>query len=249
MDTLPDRLRKCSALLLPVLAGLATMVLTVQLGAWQLRRAAEKRLLEQAIEERSAQPPVALGQSDPPEWTPLTLRGQWHPRHLYFLDNRIHQGQAGYHVFAPFHDQDSGRWVMVARGWIAAGPDRSRLPAVTTAAGGLIQLTGQVRVPGESFTLANGGADGATDGARWQSIDLNAWRAATGLPLADFYLQQTSTTADQLVRQWPRPDTGIERHRGYALQWFAMAALVAALTALYLWRIFRRAPNADQRAH
>ncbi|AUL99063.1 hypothetical protein B4966_01885 [Rhodocyclaceae bacterium] len=244
MDTLRNRLRKCSALLLPVLAGLATVVLTVQLGAWQLSRAAEKRALEQAIEQRGAQPPAALGQSDPPEWTPLTLRGQWHPRHLYFLDNRIHQGQAGYHVFAPFHDQGSGRWVMVARGWVAADPDRNRLPAVTTAAGP-IKLTGHVRVPGESFTLANPGAYAATDGARWQNIDLDAWRAASGLPLADFYLQQTSATADQLVRQWPRPEAGIDRHHGYALQWFAMAVLAAALTALYLWRIFRRAPNAE----
>ena len=247
MDTLPGRFRKFSVLALPLLAGLATVLLTVQLGNWQLRRAAEKSALQQAIEQRSAQAPAALGQDDPPEWTPLALRGEWHPRHLFYLDNRIHQGRAGYHVFAPFHDHDSGRWVMVARGWIAAGADRTRLPAVTTP-DGPAGLTGQTRVPGESFTLANDGANSAMDGARWQAIDLDAWRAATGLPLAGFYLQQTGAASDGLVRDWPRPDAGIDRHRGYALQWFAMAVLAAALTALYLWRIFRRTQDVQHRA-
>src|SRR5690606_2078590 len=79
MDTLPGRFRKFSVLALPLLAGAATVLLTVQLGNWQLRRAAEKSALQQAIEQRSAQAPAALGQDDPPEWAPLALRGEWHP--------------------------------------------------------------------------------------------------------------------------------------------------------------------------
>ncbi len=220
-----------------MLAGLAVVLLTVQLGQWQLRRAADKTALQHTIEARIAQPAVPLHGDDPPEWTPLSLQGQWHPTQLLYLDNRIHQGRAGYHVYAPFLDQDSGRWVMVARGWIAAGADRTQLPALANPAGPAV-LTGHVRLPGASYTLAGNGADGA----RWQTVDLAAWRLATGLPLADFTLQQSGAAADGLLRDWPRPDAGIERHRAYALQWFALATLAAALCAGYLWHLLRRRP-------
>ena len=31
--------------------------------------------------------------------------------------------------------------------------------------------------------------------------------------------------ADALARQWPRPDAGMDKHRGYALQWFSFAGI------------------------
>jgi surfeit locus 1 family protein len=27
------------------------------------------------------------------------------------------------------------------------------------------------------------------------------------------------------VRGWPRPSTGVEKHRGYAFQWYALAGM------------------------
>jgi surfeit locus 1 family protein len=229
--------RQFSAIAAPLLAGLALVLFTVQLGQWQLRRAAEKTALQHTIDARIAQPATALGQDEPAEWTPLQLTGQWHAEHVLYLDNRIHQGRAGYHVYSPFRDAASGRWVMVARGWIAAGADRNALPALPRSAG-LTTLNGHVRLPGEAYTLA----PGAADGQRWQAVDLAAWRQATGLPLTAFTVQQTSPAADGLTRDWPRPDAGIDRHRGYALQWFALATLAAALCAGYLWHLLRRRP-------
>jgi cytochrome oxidase assembly protein ShyY1 len=32
-----------------------------------------------------------------------------------------------------------------------------------------------------------------------------------------------------LVREWDRPDFGIDRHRGYAFQWYALAGLTGVL--------------------
>jgi surfeit locus 1 family protein len=39
-------------------------------------------------------------------------------------------------------------------------------------------------------------------------------------------------SADQLVRNWPAPATGVAKHHGYAFQWFALSALVVIL---YVW--------------
>ncbi len=37
---------------------------------------------------------------------------------------------------------------------------------------------------------------------------------------------------DDLRREWPQPASGVEKHRGYAFQWYALAALISALAAL-----------------
>jgi len=47
--------------------------------------------------------------------------------------------------------------------------------------------------------------------------------------LQPIVLQQTSDTHDGLVRQWKRPDQGVNTHRAYALQWYAMGVLVVIL--------------------
>jgi surfeit locus 1 family protein len=40
---------------------------------------------------------------------------------------------------------------------------------------------------------------------------------------------QTGKAPDGLVRDWPKPDAGVNTHRAYALQWYVMAVLAVAL--------------------
>jgi len=44
---------------------------------------------------------------------------------------------------------------------------------------------------------------------------------------------------DGLVRDWPAPDFGVEKHRIYMLQWYALAALAAGLWLLFFVRRWR----------
>jgi cytochrome oxidase assembly protein ShyY1 len=122
--------------------------------------------------------------------------------------------------------------VLVNRGWIAAGPDRRVLPDVVTPAG-LIRVAGTVRRPEtEPFTLAVDAAQGQV----WQFIDLERFRAGSGIAVADWIVLQTSDADDRLAREWPRPDAGVDRHRGYALQWYSLAGLSLVLTGVYVYR-------------
>ena len=52
----------------------------------------------------------------------------------------------------------------------------------------------------------------------------------TPIAVQPFVLRQDSALDDGLVRAWPAPDFGIEKHYGYAFQWFALAA---TLTGFY----------------
>ena len=73
-----------------------------------------------------------------------------------------------------------------------------------------------------------------------QNVDLGAFAADTGLALQPIVIEQRSAAADGLLREWPRPDSGIERHEGYALQWYSLAALAVILAFVLS---FRRDPN------
>ena len=231
----------------PLVAGVALALLTLQLGNWQTRRAAEKAELQAAYHaaaERPAQPLAQPLDSTPPsEWQSVELRGEWLPGRSILIDNRVHEGRAGYHVFTPLQLAGQGGVVLVNRGWIGAGADRSQPPPRIANPPGATVVTGRVRHPEEKpFMLA---AD-APSRSVWQALDLARYRSTTRLPVADFYVQQTSPADDGLIRNWPEPDAGIERHRGYALQWYALAALATALTLWYLWNAFR-SPRHDQR--
>lgn len=66
-----------------------------------------------------------------------------------------------------------------------------------------------------------------------QNLDLVAFRTETRLPLrTDLTLQQAGAASEGLLRDWPAPALGVEKHHGYAFQWFGLAGLVALL---YVW--------------
>jgi cytochrome oxidase assembly protein ShyY1 len=49
-------------------------------------------------------------------------------------------------------------------------------------------------------------------------------------------IEQHSDSGDGLVREWPRPDLGIEKHESYSLQWYSFAVLAVALTVVLSFR-------------
>lgn len=217
----------------PLLAGVCVAVLTFQLGEWQLRRADEKITLQYAMEAAATAAPVGIeAVGNAPEWLAVSLEGEWEADATVYLDNRVYRGQAGYHVLTPLRLADGAGWVLVERGWVAAGRDRSVLPAVSTPAG-RVGIAGAVRhVDAGAFTLARQ----PDEGLRWQFIDLDRFRERSGLPVRNWVVQQHSDGGDALVRDWPQPDVGVDRHRGYALQWYSLAGLSVVLSALYVGR-------------
>ena len=93
-----------------VLAGLVLFALLVNLGVWQLGRAGEKSALASRWEARAAMPavaPEALLPDAPSTDAAAAVADRqvrWQASftadHYLLLDNRLHRGQAGYHVIA-----------------------------------------------------------------------------------------------------------------------------------------------------
>ena len=222
---------------LPLLLGALVIGLTFELGQWQMRRAAEKGEIERAVMALENRPPVdASGVREPQEWLPVRAQGRWLAEATVLLDNRMHAGRPGLHVFSALQLSEGGQVVLVKRGWVAAAPDRSQVPEVHFP-DGLVTVSGVVRkVDGDGFTLAHEAGAGMV----WQYMDLPLFRSRYGLEIEEWVLEQHDGVDDGLVREWTRPDAGIDRHRGYAFQWYAMAFTALILMVIHGTRSFSR---------
>ena len=215
--------------LLPFIAMLVVVAIGVSLGQWQVRRAHEKEAIERKISEREAAPALGMtdaqlqrADADALEFRQVALQGEFQPGWTIYLDNRPHEGKAGFYVLTPLKIAGSRRHIMVARGWVERNlADRSRIPGIATPAGE-IALTGIVRKHAGRL-LQLGQAAAIQPSAIVQNLDVADMARASGLELAPFIVEQTSDTGDGLVRAWPRPSQGVDKHWGYAFQWFALA--------------------------
>lgn len=224
---------------LPALAALFFAGLTFWLGQWQLGRAEEKQARQAAFDAAARLPvaDIAVLPASVPPYTRARVMGRFDGTHQIFLDNRIHRGRAGYHVIAPVIHASGV--VLVNRGWLAAGADRAA-PLHAPPPADAVTLEGLL-VPAQSRYVELSAQ--AVEGRVWQNLDLERFRSRYRPDyrpdLADRMLLQTSPAPDGLVRDWPRPDAGVERHVSYAVQWFSLTGAIAALYAYYgVWRRF-----------
>jgi surfeit locus 1 family protein len=218
-----------------LLAAAASVALTVALGRWQLSRAAQKEALHAAMQMQGAKSaldaPSIVGAADPLALVHQNaiLKGTWVPEKTVFLDNRQMNARVGFFVLTPLLLQDSGAVIVVQRGWVPRNfENRTSLSAVYTPAG-VVQVAGRI-APAPSKLYQLGTAQG---GAIRQNLDLPQFKSETGLPLLAITLQQTGAPSEGLLREWPAVNLGVEKHYGYAFQWFGLATLIVLLTVWF----------------
>lgn len=227
-----------------VAAGIAGIVLTVSLGNWQTRRGDEKALRQAQWDEALAREPSPIADAGDTAGVArnlpqrVVLHGRFVPEATVYIDNRIVDGVAGFQVVTPLAVADDVPWILVNRGWAPRDmTDPTRRPAAP--AGSEARRVEGIAVGHVARTLELG-ERGGVPGGIWQNLDFDAYERASGRPVARFVVQQTSDTGDGLRRVWPRPDAGVDKHRGYALQWYSLAALITVLTAYFGGRALRR---------
>lgn len=227
---------------LPTLAAALAIVVFVWAGKWQGSRMHEKQALRAQLDAAGAAATMALAALPANnDWAsmryrPVAATGEFDARHQILVDNKVHAGRAGFHVVTPLVLAD-GRAVLVNRGWIAQGPSRSVLPQVPPPAG-TVTVRGRVVTPAVGYFEL--GAETAP-GAVWQNLDPGRFATATGRPVLPVVVEATAPPVpdDGLVRDWPAPDFGVEKHRIYMLQWYALAALAAGLWLFFFVRRWR----------
>jgi surfeit locus 1 family protein len=217
-------------LTLVVLAAVAAALLT-GLGVWQLQRLAWKEAL---IAERTARikaPPAPVAEviarantAGGVDHLPVRLSGRFAPFTLRYFSTR--GGPPAWELVSPF-TTESGETVLVSRGLLPDGA------ALVLPPEGVVTLDALVRRHEDRgwFTPQN-----APEKNQWYWWDVPAMARAAGLPDG----AAPMLTVDQI---WPvppdlQPLTPVlnlsNRHLGYALTWFGLAATLVAVAAAYL---------------
>ena len=224
---------------IPTTAAIVAISTFSWLGLWQLDRAGEKERKVGMFAERTADAPILLNERlsampsklDPEWWRyrRVEVAGEALGEHQYLLDNRTRNGVAGYHVYLPVLVTGPDRVLLVNRGWVEAGPSRERRPDVTLEESGLV-ATGIVDHPRRTLLLGDDGYAGSSWPKVVQRIDLEKTEMDLKRPVLPFVVLLDEADPRGFAREWsPYLGIGPDRHRGYALQWFSLAAAVAVV--------------------
>lgn len=158
------------------------------------------------------------------EYRRVVLMGEFVREWPVYLDNRPYNGVAGFYLLMPFKIATTNLHVLVARGWIPRNPDdRTRLPPLIVPPG-TIEIEGFAR-QSIGHIMQLGSPEPLRPAAIVQNLDVADFSKASGLTMQPVIVEQSSDTHDGLVRDWPVPSSGVEKHRGYAFQWYALAGM------------------------
>lgn len=234
--------------LVPTLAAIIVIALMLKLGFWQLHRAQEKEAIQQASElfrSRSTEHPLSFTEllqqfskiDTAANEAHLQIRGHFLPSRIILHDNRMNEGHAGYHVLSLFQPEGTHVALLINHGWHSwPNGDRSNRPTLQVPREEQT-LRGTIHVPVKGvFTLANHADLIEPHFVLVQTLELNHLSELLHHALAPFVLQLDANSPPlkpfDLQRHWLQANqVGMtpEKHRGYAFQWFIMAAVVFGL--------------------
>jgi surfeit locus 1 family protein len=154
----------------------------------------------------------------------VSLRGEYVREWPLYLDNRPMHGVAGFYVLMPFKIEGSDQHVLLVRGWQPRNPaNRTQMPLLKTPEE-VIQLEGVIR-PGMDKVMQLGASEAYKPGVILQNLDIADGARQMGFRMPEFVLNQTTDTADGLLRDWTLPSVGADKNRAYAFQWYALSLM------------------------
>jgi len=200
----------------------------IWLGIWQLHRASEKsRML---LQEQRAQKQAPVTWDNPKKLRPyqrVAVQGRYLPS-IFLLDNQHYRHQLGVQVYAPLLLANDSV-LMVDRGWIQnQNPRQTNLDLKIPA--GLLQIRGSIYYPSSKQWILGDEIEQIGDKRfiveRFNPQLLSQLLQKSVYP---FIIRLDSSQPDGFIRDWNVVTMRPERHKGYALQWFAMATVIFIL--------------------
>ncbi len=228
----------------PTLFTVPVLIALVGFGTWQVQRLHWKETLIAEREARLAAPPLSIGAVQRMTATldhrRIRAAGTFlHDREMHLVA-RSHRGRVGVRVITPLALAGGGH-VLVDRGWVP----RARIDQETRPDGPIrssVEIVGILRAGGRPSSWT---PDNTPDDDVWHYVDIAAMAARVGL----------SEVRDFVVVAGPAPNPGglpigtsfavevANHHLQYAVTWYALAAVLAAIYLIY----HLRPPGAKRR--
>jgi surfeit locus 1 family protein len=216
--------------LLPATLITIMVVFLTTLGFWQLDRADEKRAIEKAIEianTGTVEIATSLEGLDEKEYYHLRLNGHYVSGKQFIYDNQIVQQTSGYYVLTPFKLENQSGAIVINRGFIPWNGDREKLADISidkTKSEIKVQISKPIkRIELKPSEISNNFP------TLIQAVDLVKMSEIAGVNFSSMVGLLDASMDDGFVRKW-EPYTGsIEKHIGYAVQWFLMAIVLGII--------------------
>jgi surfeit locus 1 family protein len=216
--------------LIPSILIVATIVFLTSLGFWQLDRANEKRAIEASIQKANTGIVELITDENrllEKEYYQVRLKGQYQSNKQFIYDNQIVDQVSGYYVLTPFKLESQPSTIIINRGFIPWNGDREKLADVSikkTKSEIKVQISKPIkRIELKSSEIGNNFP------VLIQAVDLVKMSELAGIDFSSMVGLLDASMDDGFVRKW-EPYTGsIEKHIGYAVQWFLMAIVLGII--------------------
>ncbi|HIL03424.1 MAG TPA: SURF1 family protein, partial [Candidatus Thioglobus autotrophicus] len=204
----------------------------LSLGFWQLDRADEKRAIESAIVVAQSNPAQLVEANEilDKEHYRVLLNGYFDTNKQFIYDNQIVKGNAGYYVLTPFV-LNVKTAILVNRGFVPWYGKRGELVDIEIDSQPRTIEVGLIR-PKQRIELKQQ-AVSTTFPILIQSLDLDQLSQLSSYQIIPMLAQLDVNASDGFFRQWKPFYGSVDKHLGYALQWFLMA-LVLSIIAIRL---------------
>lgn len=212
------------------------------LGQWQLGRANEKELMVASVERAERMAPLRLAKGVVPgagRPVRIVALGHFDPSLEVLLDNQTHAGQAGVSVLTAFRIAGSPLQLLVDRGWLPVDPGTRKPATIAAPSVGETEVRGLLTaLPGVGVRMGDGALDFSGGTPLLAYLDQAELHHALGDGLVDGLLRLDADLPDGFLREYQPVPASMPpvRHRGYALQWFALAFTVIAAWGLLAFR-------------
>ncbi len=216
--------------LVPSILILATMAFLVSLGFWQLDRADQKRTIEASIQKaNTGVVELIINQNEllNKEYYEVRLQGSYIGDKQFIYDNQIVDQASGYYVLTPFVLTGQSNAIMINRGFIPWNGRRDQLDDIAVDSA-FREVKIQVSRPIKRIELKTSDISNQFP-VLIQAIDFDVIEEISSTSFVDVIGLLDPSSDDGFIRKW-EPYTGsIEKHIGYAIQWFLMALVLGII--------------------
>ena len=215
-------------------------LVTICLSIWQVSRGMEKRELAAEYQARLNKPPIDATQwrDQNSDYRRIEIRGSFDLTRAFVIENKYHQGAAGYWIIGVFNSAD-GRF-LANRGWVPIEANTFVNPVFETGSDTL-QIQG-VLWPNES-TRSGPRVDLTSWPVRLRTMDVVEMAIVTGANAKEVRLVDRSPGVFQPVPL--NIQFSAVRHWSYAFQWLFIGCLV--LLGYWYFVINRQRPGDSEK--
>lgn len=213
---------------LPFAVGALLVVQFAGLSVWQISRGLEKRATQLTYKSQTGFSDWHNGM-DIRSYQHLRVTGYYDAEHQILLENIIINSRYGYYIITPLLVSDDAPVLLVNRGWLEK-------TGAALDLGKLALPDGELSVRGRAGSLPRAGykmGESIDPASAWPKAavypSLDEVSAALGREVQNFVLLMDHEEQHGFLRHWVPSEFGPSKHFAYAVQWFAMGAVLFGL--------------------